>query len=95
MRISACYIVKNEEGNIERSISAIKGQVDEIAVVDTGSTDRTVAAAARFGIRIYHYEWNDDFSAARNYALSKVTGDWVLLLDADEYFTADQEIVLF
>lgn len=89
MRISACYIVKNEEGNIERSISAIKGQVDEIAVVDTGSTDRTVAAAARFGIRIYHYEWNDDFSAARNYALSKVTGDWVLLLDADEYFTAD------
>ena len=89
MRISACYIVKNEAENVKRSISSIRGQVDEIVVVDTGSTDRTVAIASGFGAKIYDFVWRDDFASARNYALSKVTGDWILLLDADEYFSAD------
>lgn len=89
MRISACYIVKNEAENLKRSISSIRGQVDEIVVVDTGSTDRTVAIASGLGANIYDFVWQDDFASARNYALSKATGDWILLLDADEYFSAD------
>ena len=89
MRISACYIVKNEAENVKRSISSIRGQVDEIVVVDTGSTDRTVAIASGLGANIYDFVWQDDFASARNYALSKATGDWIVLLDADEYFSAD------
>lgn len=61
--------------------------VDELIVVDTGSTDNTVAVAAGVGAKIYHFQWIDDFSAARNYAISKATGDWIIFLDADEYFS--------
>lgn len=89
MRISACYITKNEEHNIRRSIESLRGQVDEIIVADTGSEDGTVAVAKSMGARVYHYSWQDDFAAARNFALSKATGDWLILLDADEYFTVE------
>ena len=89
MRISACYIVKNEAENLKRSLSSIQGQADEVVVVDTGSTDQTVSVAEDFETRIYSFAWQDDFASARNYALSKITGDWILLLDADEYFSAD------
>ena len=87
MRISACYIVKNEAENLKRSLSSIQGQVDEVVVVDTGSTDQTVSVAEDFEARIYSFAWQDDFASARNYALSKITGDWIVLLDADEYFS--------
>lgn len=87
MRLSACYIAKNEEKNIAASIASLGNQVAEIIVVDTGSTDNTVSVAERLGARVYHYEWQDNFAAARNFALSKATGDWVILLDADESFT--------
>ena len=87
IKISACYIVKNEEKNLQRSIASIINQVDEIVVVDTGSTDRTVQLAEKAGAKVYHFQWQDDFSAARNFALFKVHGDWLVLLDADEYFT--------
>ncbi len=86
MKISACYITKNEEANIKKSIESLQGQADEIIVVDTGSTDETVAVARQLGARVYHFDWCDDFAAARNFALSKVSGDWLILLDADEYF---------
>ncbi|MCL1983387.1 MAG: glycosyltransferase family 2 protein [Clostridiales bacterium] len=86
MKISACWIVKNEEGNILRSINSLKGAVDEIVVVDTGSTDDTVKVAQEAGARVGRFEWINDFSAARNYALDLVTGDIVFLLDADEWF---------
>lgn len=89
MKISACYITKNEESNIRRSIESLLGQVDEIIVADTGSEDGTVAAAKSMGAQVYHYSWQDDFAAARNFALSKATGDWLILLDADEYFTEE------
>lgn len=89
MRISACYIVKNEAENLKRSLSSIQGQADEVVVVDTGSTDQTVSVAEDFEARIYSFAWQDGFASARNYALSKATGDWILLLDADEYFSAD------
>lgn len=88
LKISACYIVKNEAKNLAKSIKSLKNQVNEIVVVDTGSTDNTIVVARKLGAKIYSFPWQDDFSKARNFALSKAKGDWLVLLDADEYFTA-------
>lgn len=88
LKISACYIVKNEAKNLAKSIKSLKNQVNEIVVVDTGSTDNTMTVARKLGAKVYNFVWQDDFSKARNYALSKAQGDWLVLLDADEYFTA-------
>lgn len=88
LKISACYIVKNEAKNLAKSIKSLKNQVNEIVVVDTGSTDNTIVVARKLGARVYNFPWQDDFSKARNFALSKAKGDWLVLLDADEYFTA-------
>lgn len=77
-------IVKNEEAHLGHCLASIRGLADELVVVDTGSTDRTVDIAAGFGARLGHFEWNNDFSAARNASLDLCTGDWVLVLDADE-----------
>jgi len=87
--ISLAMIVKNEEKYLDRCLKSAAHMVDEIVVVDTGSTDRTVEIASGYGARIYHFEWVDDFAAARNYSLEHVTGDWVLVLDADQYFVED------
>lgn len=87
LKISACYIVKNEAENLAKSIKSLKNQVNEIVVVDTGSTDNTIVVARKLGARVYSFPWQDDFSKARNFALSKAKGDWLILLDADEYFT--------
>nr|WP_312577408.1 glycosyltransferase family 2 protein [Sedimentibacter sp.] len=89
MYISQCLIVKNEEKNIEYCLSHLKSVVDEQVVVDTGSTDRTVEIAEKLGAKIFHFDWIDDFSAARNFALQKAKGDWIIFLDCDEYFSAD------
>ena len=86
MKVSACVITKNEAKNIERCLLSYKSIVDEIILVDTGSTDNTVALAEALGAKSYFFQWCDDFSAAKNYALEKATGDWILFLDADEYF---------
>ena len=88
LKISACYIVKNEAKNLAKSIKSLKNQVHEIVVVDTGSTDNTIVVARKLGAKVYSFHWQDDFSKARNFALSKAKGDWLILLDADEYFTA-------
>lgn len=82
--LSFCTIVKNESANLARCLESIKPYVDEIVLVDTGSTDDTIAIAQQYGATIGHFEWCNDFAAARNHALSLVTGDWVLVLDADE-----------
>lgn len=87
LKISACYIVKNEAKNLAKSIKSLKNQVNEIVVVDTGSTDNTMTVAEKLGAKVYSFPWQDDFSKARNFALSKAKGDWLVLLDADEYFT--------
>ncbi|MBQ1940574.1 MAG: glycosyltransferase [Selenomonadaceae bacterium] len=89
MKISACYIVKNEEKTLGRSLESIRGQVDEIIVVDTGSEDRTMAVAKEYGAMVYQQPWEQDFAKVRNFALSKADGDWLILLDGDEYFTAE------
>lgn len=85
MKLSLAMIVKNESQWIERCLLSIKDTVDEMIVVDTGSTDNTKLLAQKHGATVYDFLWCDDFSAARNFSLSKATGDWVLILDADEY----------
>lgn len=89
MKISTCLIAKNEAVNIGRCLESIKSISDEIIVVDTGSTDNTVEIAKSFGARVYFYEWDNNFSNAKNYALDKSTGDWIIFIDADEYFDAN------
>ncbi|MBO3460205.1 tetratricopeptide repeat protein [Aetokthonos hydrillicola Thurmond2011] len=77
-------IVKNEAVALPQCLSSVQNVVDEIVVLDTGSSDRTPVIAKQFGAKVHHFQWCDDFSAARNEALKYVTGDWVLVLDADE-----------
>ena len=84
MDLSLCMIVKNEEAALPRTLASVKNVVDEIVVLDTGSRDRTCEIAREFGARVYHFEWGDDFAAARNECLKHATGDWILVLDADE-----------
>jgi glycosyltransferase involved in cell wall biosynthesis len=86
MRISACYIVKDEAAVLARSLDSLKDSVDEIIVVDTGSLDDTVEIARLYGAKIFFQPWQGDFSVPRNFALEKATGDWIIFLDADEYF---------
>lgn len=83
-RISLCMITRDEEQFLAQCLTLARAAVDEIVVVDTGSRDRTVAIAESFGARVLHRPWDDDFSAPRNLALAHATGDWILVLDADE-----------
>ncbi|MBW4635516.1 MAG: tetratricopeptide repeat protein [Iphinoe sp. HA4291-MV1] len=80
-------IVKNEEATLPKCLGSVKNIVDEMVVLDTGSTDSTPQIATKFGAKVHHFEWCNDFSAARNEALKYVTGDWILVLDADETLT--------
>lgn len=82
--ISACIIVKNEENHIAKCIQSLKQFVKEINVVDTGSTDRTIEIAGGEKVRVHHYQWNDNFAEARNYAISVATEPYILVIDADE-----------
>lgn len=82
--ISLCMIVKNEEDVLARCLNSLKNIVDEIIIVDTGSTDNTKEIAKKFTNKIFDFEWVDDFSRARNYSFSKATMDYILWLDADD-----------
>lgn len=82
--ISLCMIVKNEEKILARCLDSIVGLMDEIIIVDTGSTDATKEIAARYTDKIYDFTWIDDFSAARNFAFSKATQEYIYTADADE-----------
>ncbi|EFM10623.1 glycosyl transferase family 2 [Paenibacillus curdlanolyticus YK9] len=84
--ITLCLIVKNEEDVLRRCLDSVAEIVDEIVIVDTGSTDRTKAIAAAYTDAIYDFEWIDDFAAARNYAFSQATSAYILWLDADDLF---------
>ena len=84
LKITLSMIVKNEEKYLRECLQSVKDVVDEIILIDTGSSDNTINIAKEFGALIFNYNWINDFSAARNYALSKSTGDWILYLDADE-----------
>lgn len=89
VRLSQCMIVKNEEKNIRKALSWGKDIVFEQIVVDTGSSDRTIEIAEEMGAKVYHFTWNNDFSAAKNYAIEQAAGNWIAFLDADEYFDSD------
>jgi GT2 family glycosyltransferase/glycosyltransferase involved in cell wall biosynthesis/SAM-dependent methyltransferase/Flp pilus assembly protein TadD len=82
--ISLCLIARDEEQNIEACLNSIRPWVDEMIVVDTGSKDRTPDIARACGARVKHFEWCDDFSAARNASLKYATGDWIFWMDADD-----------
>ncbi len=82
--ISLCMIVKNEEHNLQRCLDSIVDVVDEIIIVDTGSTDKTVEIAMNYSTNVYNHPWEGSFSKARNYSLKYATSDWILILDADE-----------
>lgn len=84
LRISLCLIVKNERENLRRCLESVTEAVDEIIVIDTGSTDGTPALAASFGARVQECLWNENFSDARNVGLELATGEWILIMDADE-----------
>lgn len=84
--VTACMITKNEEKVLERCLSSIKDYVDEIIIIDTGSTDRTKEIAANYTDLIYDFEWINDFAAARNEGVRRATSQWIFVIDADEYF---------
>src|SRR5690625_4398186 len=82
--ISLCMIVKNEEEVLERCLRSVKDLVDEINIVDTGSTDNTVDIAKKLTDRVYHFKWTGKFKDARNESFKKATKDYILYLDADD-----------
>jgi len=84
-------IARDEEKTIGRCLESVKGCFDQIVVVDTGSVDRTVEIAKSFGAEVHHFTWIDDFAAARNYSLSKVTTPWWCWLDCDDVLTPDDQ----
>jgi tetratricopeptide (TPR) repeat protein len=82
--LTACLVVRNEEQRIAAAINSVRGIADQIVVVDTGSTDGTLAIARNLGARTLTEAWIDDWSAARNAAIAQATGDWILFIDADQ-----------
>ena len=93
-KLSACMIVKNEETMLERCLSSIKDIADEIIIVDTGSTDGTMEIARNFTDKIYFHQWEDNFSKARNHSISYASGDWILIIDADEELVGEDIPIL-
>jgi glycosyltransferase involved in cell wall biosynthesis len=87
-------IVRNEEASLAACLSSVADLVDEIVVVDTGSTDGTKEVAARFGARVLDFPWCEDFAAARNESLPYARGNWILWLDGDEYFDETNRLKL-
>jgi glycosyltransferase involved in cell wall biosynthesis len=89
--ISLCMIVKDEAQRLPRCLASAKPYVDETVVVDTGSQDETISIAKEYGAKVSSFQWCDDFAAARNYSLSLATGQWILLLDADEELVVEDQ----
>ena len=87
--LSLCMIVRDEEFSLESTLLTARPHVDEMIIVDTGSTDQTLSIAKKYADRLEHFKWIDDFSAARNYSLSFATEPWILVLDADEIIAPD------
>lgn len=88
-RLSLCMIVRDAERTIARALASVRPFVDELIVVDTGSSDRTRALAMQGGAQVFNFRWCDDFSAARNCSLERATGDWILWMDADDELLAE------
>ncbi|WP_163100505.1 glycosyltransferase family 2 protein [Peribacillus alkalitolerans] len=89
--ISLCMIVKNEMEVLANCLESVQGICDEIVIVDTGSTDKTKDIAKQFTDKVFDFQWIDDFSAARNFAFSNATKDYILWLDADDVLLPDDQ----
>jgi tetratricopeptide (TPR) repeat protein len=87
--LSVCMIVRDEERLLARALASVRDIADQIVVVDTGSTDRTVEIARSFGAEVHFFPWADDFAAARNESIRHATGDWILAIDGDQELAAD------
>jgi len=85
VKLSLALIARNEARCLARCLSSVRPIVDEMIVVDTGSTDDTVPIAREFNAKVSHFAWRDDFSAARNFSLEQASGAWIVVLDADEH----------
>jgi hypothetical protein len=96
-KLSLAMIVKNEARCLARCLQSVKEIVHEIVIADTGSTDDTTKIARQFGAKISHFDWVDDFSAARNFSIDQTSGDWILIVDPDEWLseTLAEEIPAF
>ncbi len=92
--LSVCMIVRNESLHLPKALASVQGIAAEIVVVDTGSTDDTVAIATAMGAKVLHFDWTDDFAAARNSALEAATQPWILSLDADQILASDSASAL-
>ena len=99
MKLTIGMIVKNEEKWLDKCLSAIKPILDnvdsELIITDTGSTDRTVEIARKYTDKVLHFDWINDFSAARNFGLEKAQGEWFMMLDADDIFRSCDHIIDF
>jgi len=89
LRLSLCMIVRDEEHMLGRCLAAVAGAVDELVVVDTGSSDATIEIARSFGARVVEHEWSGSFALARNVSFDAASGDWLMYLDADEVLVAE------
>ena len=89
--ISLCMIVKNEEAVLARCLDCLKGLVDEMIIVDTGSTDRTKEIARQYTKKVYDFVWNGNFSDARNFSFSKATMEYIYVADADEIIDKENQ----
>ncbi len=87
--LSLCMIVKNEEKFLDECLKSVRNVVDQMVIVDTGSSDRTIEIARNYGAEVYKYQWRDDFAAARNESIKYAAGDWILWMDADERLKPD------
>ena len=92
MKLSVCYIVKDEEKNLPLSLETVRSFADELLIIDTGSTDGTRRIAEDAGATVLDFAWRDDFAAARNFALDHATGDWIVFPDADEGFLHPERV---
>lgn len=84
IKLSLCLICRDNERTIRSCLESIRPWVDEIVVVDTGSTDRTPQIAEELGARLFHFAWCDDFAAARNESLRHARGEWLFWMDSDD-----------
>lgn len=93
-RLSACLIVRDNEGTIRDCLESLRPWVDETVVVDTGSTDRTPEVCEELGARVFRWEWRDDFAAARNESIGHARGEWVFGMDSDDTLPAESGLRL-
>ncbi len=91
MSLSLCMIVKNEEDTLARCLESVKDIVDEMIIVDTGSTDATLKIAESYGARTFFYKWDNSFARARNFSLEKASKDWILIMDADDELKSEDK----